>query len=297
MRHRRESFFTIVLAIALLSCASRTAAQTAPSPVQPTTQTYRSIAALPLHAYVFTPPQHVPSMPAILLFHGGGWTAGKAEWLFDTARRFALAGFVAIPIEYRLASDSVTPIEQYDDACAAFQWVRQQALTLGVDPKHVAGYGVSAGGQMVGLLATRGCTTAANTTPHGGPDAMLLLSPALDLATDPDFAQLLHGRGTAAELSPITMQRARVVPTFIVHGAADSLTPVPGVRQFCATQRAYGGRCVLKIYSGVGHLLTRDLAHQETVLDPDPAMREEGLSLQQKFLRALWARPTAGAKR
>jgi acetyl esterase len=233
----------------------------------------------------------------VLLFHGGGWTAGSASWLYDTARRFASIGFVAIPIEYRLANDTVTPHEQRDDACAAFRWARDEAQTLGLDPTHVAGYGVSAGGQLVGLLATRGCATHASATPRGGPDAMVLLSPALDLSDDPYFALMLHGRGSAAAFSPVAMQRGRVVPTLIVHGAQDSLTPVAGVQKFCATQRANRGRCVLQVYPGVGHLLTRDLANQETTFDPDPVMREAGLAMQIQFLRELWARPTATPKR
>ena len=276
------------IAIALLTRVSGVAAQGTPPNGEPTPHTYRRVADAALHASVFSPARPAPSRPAVLLFHGGGWTEGAPDWVFDAARRFAASGMVAIAIEYRLANETVTPREQRDDACAAFRWARDSARTLGLDPTRVAGYGVSAGGQLVGLLATRGCAEAPGRTPQGGPDAMVLLSPALDLARDPYFARLLHGRGAVSDYSPVAQQRGRGVPTLIVHGEQDSLTPADAVRRFCTTQRAAGGRCALQMYPRVGHLLTRNLANQLSDYDPDPVLRQAGLVAQVQFLRALW---------
>jgi acetyl esterase/lipase len=83
---------------------------------------------------------------AILLFHGGGWNAGSAEWVFEAAGRFASLGMVAVAVDYRLSKGNITPIEALDDTRAAFRWVRRKAAEFNIDPKHVAGYGVSAGG-------------------------------------------------------------------------------------------------------------------------------------------------------
>ncbi|MCC7054644.1 MAG: alpha/beta hydrolase [Gemmatimonadaceae bacterium] len=264
------------------------AAQGAPPDGEPTPHTYRRTADTALHAYVFSPARRAPSRPAVLLFHGGGWTEGAPDWVFDAARQFAASGMVAIAIEYRLANDTLTPRDQRDDACAAFRWARDSARPLGLDPTRVAGYGVSAGGQLVGLLGTRGCADAPGRAPQGGPDAMVLLSPALDLARDPYFVRLLRGRGVVADYSPVAQQRGRGVPTLIVHGEQDSLTPAGAVRRFCTTQRAAGGRCALQIYPGVGHLLTRNLSNQMSEYDPDPALRRTGLAAQVQFLRTLW---------
>jgi acetyl esterase len=279
-----------VLVLALLTAPHHARAQNTAQVTAPIAHTYRTVGGRALRAYAFSPVRTATAMPAVLLFHGGGWTAGEAAWLFATARQFAANGFVAISIEYRLATDSVTPREQGDDACAAFRWLRQQARAFAINPHHVAAYGVSAGGQIVGLLATLGCSAPAGLSARGGPDALVLLSPALDLSDDSDFVHLLHGRGSTLDFSPVAQQRGRVVPTFIVHGVQDSLTPVAGVQRFCQAQRTFGGRCTLQLFQGVGHLLTRNLAHQETVLDPDSTMRAAGLAMQVDFLRGLWGR-------
>jgi len=52
-----------------------------------------------------------PPPAAVLLFHGGGWVTGSADWTFDEARRFAASGLAAVAIDYRLSAGKVTPIE------------------------------------------------------------------------------------------------------------------------------------------------------------------------------------------
>lgn len=69
-------------------------------------------------------------VPAILLFHGGGWVAGEPDWVFASARRFADQGMVAVSVQYRLASRQVTPIDALSDVCHAFRWVRSKAGAL-----------------------------------------------------------------------------------------------------------------------------------------------------------------------
>lgn len=46
-----------------------------------------------------------------------------------------------------------------------------------------------------------------------------------------------------------------------------------------------GGICELSVYPGVGHLLTRNLADQESNFDPHPEFREDGKARQERFLR------------
>jgi acetyl esterase/lipase len=239
------------------------------------------VAGRALHAHVFAPPaspaRRKPA--AILLFHGGGWSAGAPEWTFDAARRFAAAGLVAIAIEYRLSEGRDTPIEALADACAAFGWARANASDLGLSGR-VAGYGVSAGGHLVASTATVGCPAGA-----AGPDALLLWSPALDLARDSWFERKLQGRARAAEHSPVEHVRSTAPPTSIVQGAEDTLTPLAGAERFCAAVRRTGAPCELNVHKGVGHLLTRNLANQEGDYDPDPAARAAGIAQHLRFLR------------
>lgn len=288
--------FALILAVgALLSPARGTLAaeQDAADPKAFRALVYREIDGNALKAYVFAPEQPAKQRvsPAILLFHGGGWAMGSADWTFDAARRFAAMGLVAISVDYRLSEGAVTPIDALADACAAFQWARDHAAELGLDAKRVAGYGVSSGGHLVAAAATLGCRPADKSRGAGGPDALVLWSPALDLESDAWFAKLLQGRAPAAAYSPAAHVHAGVPPVSIVIGAEDSLTPLSGAQRFCEGVKKVRGRCELNVYPGLGHLLTRSLKNQEDDFDPDPLAREDAIRKQREFLQRLWLNP------
>lgn len=247
------------------------------------TRVYREVAGDSLRAYVFFPPgrRESEAASAILLFHGGGWSAGAPDWTFAAARRFADSGLVAVAVEYRLSTGDITPIDALADACAAFAWIRTRGAEFGMRGR-VAGYGVSAGGHLVAATVTVGCPGDGV-----GPDALLLWSPALDLVNDRWFTTLLQGRAIAADLSPARQVGPFTPPTSIVHGERDALTPLTGVRRFCAALTARGRRCDMHVYPGVGHLLTRNLRNQESDFDPDPIARADGIARHHRFLRSL----------
>ena len=245
-----------------------------------------------LRVYVFLPPDHGAGgpVPAILLFHGGGWSAGSPEWTFTAARRFADHGLVAVAVQYRLSVGDVTPIDALADTCEAFRWTRDHAAELGVSDR-VAGYGVSAGGHLVAATVTVGCPRGAAAEPTVGPDALLLWSPALDVLNDGWFAGLLRGRAAAADLSPAHHVGPATPPTSIVHGERDTLTPLAGIRRYCAALQELGRTCDVHVYPGLGHLLTRKLANQESDFDPDPAAVADGIASHIAFLRRVGLLP------
>lgn len=252
---------------------------------EPRSYTYREVNGQALSAHAFFPAGHREGEEAnaILLFHGGGWSAGTPEWTFDAARRFAGWGVVAIAIEYRLSGGDVTPIEALDDVCAAFRWARQRARDLGLSGR-VAGYGVSAGGHLVAATATVGCSGREAGGEDAEPDALLLWSPAIDVAADGWFSRMLQGRASVAEYSPAEHVKPSTPPTSIVQGAEDTLTPLSGARRYCDRLIELGVVCELNTYEGVGHLLTRNLATQERDFDPDPEAVADGIERHRRFL-------------
>lgn len=279
-----------VLAAVLLGCSGTPQPpETADPPVEPSAHNYRRIGGEALRAYVFFPaPQRSREpAPAILLFHGGGWQSGAPEWTFEAARRFADLGLIAISVQYRLSEGAVTPIEALEDVCAAFRWAREQAARLGLDPGRVAGYGVSAGGHLVASTATIGCPSTGAENIRAQPDLLLLWSPAVDVGRDPWFEKLLQGRGRAADYAPADHVGASTPPTSIVQGAEDTLTPLVGARRYCDRLTALGRPCELHVYEGLGHLLTRNLANQESDYDPNPEARADGIARHVRFLREM----------
>lgn len=270
-----------VLLMLLTGTAGRVA-EGAATDTDPECHAYRIVDGDSLCAFVFLPERKdgVPAN-AILLFHGGGWSSGSAEWVFPTAERFATWGLVAIAVEYRLSQGDVTPIEALDDVCTAFAWARAHAEEFGIGAK-LAGYGVSAGGHLVAASATVGCGGD-----RRGPDALLLSSPALDVAADGWFAKLLQGRGKPTDYSPALHVGKSTPATCIIQGREDTLTPLSGAQKFHDSLVALGGVCELNVYDGVGHLLTRNLANQESDFDPDPEKRADGIEKQRQFLLRL----------
>jgi len=256
-------------------------AAAAAEPLPPRIETYKSAGDQALTARIFAPTGGA-SKPraAVLLFHGGGWVAGDAEWTDGRAQRLAAKGLTAISIDYRLARDGVTPLDALADTCDAFAWVRANARRLNVDPKRVAGYGVSAGGQLTAAAGLGACPGGAR-----GPDLMLLWSPSLDVSNDGWFRKLMAGKDPNP-VSPLALATRRGPPTIIVQGDADTLTPLKGAEAFCAGLKAAGGACELNRYPGVGHLLTRNLKNQESDFDVDPQASQDGYLKFEAFLAA-----------
>jgi acetyl esterase/lipase len=261
------------------------------APPEPAARVYRTVDGAELKLYVFKP-STAPTRPApaLLLFHGGGWSAGAADWTFANARRYADAGLVTMSVQYRLSDDRVTPIDALADVCAAFQWVRAHANEIGVDARRVGAHGVSAGGHLAASAATIGCGNTEGEYRNGGPDALVLWSPAVDVSRDGHFRRILLGRADVAAYSPVEHVRSRMPPTHIVQGDSDTLTPPGGARRFCERVKTGGGQCEIALYPGVGHLLTRNLANQESDFDPDPAARDDGHARQVAFVKSLWMR-------
>lgn len=254
-------------------------------PLAPRLLTYKTVAGVELKAHLFEPAPPSPGpRSAIVLFHGGGWNGGEASWVYPSAQRFARLGMVAIAIDYRLSDEkSVTPLEGMEDARDALRWVRGQAASLRVDPKRIAAYGVSAGGHLAAAAAMVPVGQA-QVDPAAAPNALVLFSPAVAISNSGWARKLLLARAKPEEISPDQFVRGGLPPTLISQGQEDSVTPFGGAVLFMRRMKAAGNVCDLHRFSGVGHLLTRNLDEQEWAFDPDPAARNGAHQAEAAFL-------------
>ena len=243
----------------------------------------------PLELFVFSPSDRPGRMPsaAVLLFHSGGWTRGRPEWLFGLAKQFSTLGLVGVPVRYRLSKDGVTPIDAIADACSAFRWVREHAAELGVDPERVAGWGASAGGQLIASGATAGCNDQPHAAVSGAANALVLVSAGVDSEGSAQFKKLVGDASAVTRHSPLANVRPGVPPMLIVAGSEDSVTSLASAELFCSKVRAVGSTCELLAFPKRGHLLTRKLDDQRNELDPDPAAEREAYAAEERFLRKL----------
>lgn len=117
-------------------------------------------------------------LPAILYFHGGGWTIGSLEG-YDLACRYfcARSGCAVISVDYRLAPEHKFPAA-IDDAVAAYRWLASEAAGMGLDPARIVVAGDSAGGTIAAVLAQ---LVRADARP---PFLQWLIYPAADLGGD-----------------------------------------------------------------------------------------------------------------
>jgi acetyl esterase/lipase len=104
-------------------------------------------------ARVYTPhaphtPAGAAALPLILYFHGGGWVLGDVERYDATPRAMAARSHaIVVSAHYRQAPEHRLPAA-HDDAFAAWQWLLDDARSLGGDPAKLAVMGESAGGNL-----------------------------------------------------------------------------------------------------------------------------------------------------
>lgn len=101
---------------------------------------------------------HIPlatSGAALLWLHGGGFILGNAahddRFCAETASH---TGAVVASVDYRLATKERFPAA-LDDSRAAYQWLRRNGNTLGIDTRRIAVGGQSAGAGIAACLAQR----------------------------------------------------------------------------------------------------------------------------------------------
>lgn len=93
--------------------------------------------------------------PTVVMVHGGAWVKGSKSSMHGAAADLVRAGYIAIPVNYRLADDAAWPAQR-EDVQAAIRWVREHAADLHVDTTRIVVLGSSAGGEIAAAAVTEG---------------------------------------------------------------------------------------------------------------------------------------------
>jgi len=113
---------------------------------------YETVDGQTLGIDVFIPPGTGP-FPGLVVLHGGGFGSDTKEAVKNFAVLLAERGWVAVPVEYRLAPQFPFPAA-LEDTEHAVEFLRQHAGQFNLDPARIGAIGNSAGGTLAASLAT-----------------------------------------------------------------------------------------------------------------------------------------------
>jgi Esterase/lipase len=217
---------------------------------------YKKLPDRDLRVHVLAPASgdSVSPRPAIVLYHGGGWTKGTPAVLNDQAAHCAALGLVVFLAEYRLITEPTdTPEVCIRDAKSAMRWVRAHAAEFGVDPARIAAGGGSAGGHLAAATALLDGFDEPDedlsVSPR--PQVLVLLNPVID--NGPGGYGHRRVRERYREFSPAHNVRGDAPPTLILSGTADTTARPLLLEKFSEAMRAAGARCDLHLYDGGEH--------------------------------------------
>jgi len=222
---------------------------------------FKTIGHKKLRLYVFEPSkqQDTEDLPAIVFFHGGGFSGGKVTQFESQSHYLAHHGIVAILAEYRLIDrHSITPFECVEDAKSAIRWIRSHANELGIHENRIVASGGSSGGHLAA------CTALIQGYDDGNedlkvssvPNALVLFNPVVNFPESfKKAASKYHNErlNRAVEISPMHNIFKGAPPTIIFHGTADGSVPYQHVKLFCDEMENQGNRCELVPFEGRKH--------------------------------------------
>ncbi|MQX52044.1 alpha/beta hydrolase [Alcanivorax sediminis] len=151
-------------------------------------------------------PENAPRLaPAILFFHGGGFTVGGVEEYDRLCRYIAVhTNAVVLSVDYRLAPEHPSPTGA-NDGLAAWRWLLDNTAALGLDPDRLAVMGDSAGGNLSAVVSQQ-----ARLAGLPVPALQVLIYPTTDAELKHPSVQSL-GQGFGLDLPLLTWFRSHFI--------------------------------------------------------------------------------------
>lgn len=198
--------------------------------------------------------------PVLIQVPGGAWVMGDTRYqAYPLMDRLRTAGWVCVPISYRLSPQATWP-DHIVDVKRAIAWVKANIADYGGDPDFVVITGGSAGGHLSSLAALtaneaefqpgfEGADTSVRAAVpfygvydlldwngRGGPAGSVRHMERLVLKSSP-----VDDRETWRRASPLYWAEERgseAPPMMVLHGTNDSLVPVDGARRLARALRS-----------------------------------------------------------
>lgn len=206
-------------------------------------------------------PKH-PNGAAALLLGGGGYFRIQIGSAKDVAARLAAAGITPVILYYRLPGDGWNADAPFQDAQRTLRLLRAGAARWGLDPARIGVVGMSAGGHLAGMMATR-----------GGHDFYPPADEADRLSAVPAFAGMIYPVVSMRPPIDTTQTRKKLSvlpdyrdaysveaqvgpdtpPVFLAHATDDPIANVEHSLRMFAAMRAAGRPVELHVFEKGGH--------------------------------------------
>ncbi len=221
----------------------------------------RTDGRLTVYARTANPENAAKLRPAILVVPGGGYNMLSFREGEPVALRFVAEGYAAFVLAYSVQTAYPAPLVE---AAMAMAYIRRNAAQYGIDGDHVCAVGFSAGGHLVGMLATLFADQAVRDAlggEHVRPDAVILAYSVLTndpQLTHEDTVRNISG-GDPALREKLSIERcvaADSAPAFLWHTAEDGLVPVECTLLTAAAYRRAGVPFELHVFEKGWHGLS-----------------------------------------
>ena len=189
--------------------------------------------------------------PAVVFFFGGGWSQGSVTQFEKQAEYLAGRGLVAARADYRVKSrHNTTPDKCVEDAKAAVRWLRQNAGSLGIDPKRIAAGGGSAGGHIAaaGTICPGLEAEGQDLSVSAKANLLVLFNPVLNTT---GRAAKIGSEEIAKKISPNDHLAKDAPPAVIFFGTSDALLETG--QEYLAKAKALGLAAELHTADGQAH--------------------------------------------
>jgi acetyl esterase/lipase len=242
----------MVVSLVVFSCHVAAAAPPVGEP-----HVYKQVGDRKLTLYVTKPDDWKASdkRPAIVFFHGGGWTGGAPGQFTEHSKYLASRGLVCVQVQYRLLDKgkSDPPVTCCRDAKSGMRWVRSRAKELGIDPNRIASGGGSAGGHLAAFVGMVEGTDDPDDDLDVSPksNAMVLFNPVFDNGPKGWGHKRVGER--FKEFSPFHNVTKDDPPAIVFLGSADALVPVKTADDFKANLEKSEIDCEVMIFEGMPH--------------------------------------------
>jgi acetyl esterase/lipase len=219
-----------------------------------------------------------PNGLGVVLVVSGGWKSSPASVHPAILAPVLRRGYSVFAVSH-ISQPEATVTEIAADLHRAVRFVRHHAGDYGIDPERLGVTGGSAGGHLSLLLATRGGAgdpAAADPVDRGSSavQAVAIFFPVTDLlnlgsstenpgdggppksfvqAFGPEASDPVAWQRIGRDLSPIYHVTPSMPPVLILHGDADTLTPLEQAQWFQQRAREYGRLVKLVVRHGKKH--------------------------------------------